>query len=328
MLKVSVIITTRSGGANLEKCLNSIMSQDYPRNEFEVIVIGDSLETLTEMVHKYRVKVLGVKLRPGAKRNLAAKIANGDILAFCDDDAVVHKNWLKNLLPFFISPKVAVVGGPNLTLHHATLRERCSGYIFSSFLGSAAMSARYVPRSITVREASETDLTSCNLAVKKSVLEEVGGFPEDIWPNEESILCHLVKKSGYKLMYVPNAIVWHNRRPVFIQHMRQNFRYGQGRGKMTKRHPDSVKLVHFMPLLFVLYVVAGGILSTILGQLVSSFYILTLLAYFAIALSESIRIAFKTHDYKAVLLLPLAFLLHHCSYGIGFLLGLIKKREN
>jgi len=57
---------------------------------------------------------------------------------------------------------------------------------------------------------------------------------------------------------------------------------------------------------------------------VKPLYTLILLTYSFVIVEESIRIVVKTHDYKAFPLLPMAFFLHHCSYGLGFMLGLMK----
>jgi len=322
---VSIIVVTRKGGEQLEECIKSILNQNYPYDRCRVIVVGDSDASiaLSSLAQKYGVRVIGLSGKPGAKRNIALKEVDSDIVVFCDDDVIVHREWLRTLIPYFTDSRVAVVGGPNLTPLHSNLRERCSGYIFSSFLGSAAMTARYLPDGTTVREADETDLISCNMAIRKSIFDRVGGFPEDIWPNEENILLHLIKKAGYRLLYVPNAIVWHRRRPVFLEHVKQNFRYGRGRGEMTRRHPDSVKPIHFLPSIFILLVIISLISSIIGNTLIKLIYVVALSAYFLIICVESLRISIGRRDYLAFFLLPAAFFLHHCSYGLGFIVGLI-----
>jgi len=323
---VSVVVITRWGGNRIEKCLKSLRDQRYPSDRYEVIVVSDVVSSgqLDALCRKYDAKLIQLNGMPGAKRNLGVRESKGEIMSFCDDDVTVDRDWIKALVNGFIDQLVAVVGGPNLTPPDAGLRQRSSGYIFSSFVGTATMAARYISNGLSVRSADETDLISCNMAARKSIVDEVGGFPEDIWPNEENIFLHLVKKAGYKLLYVPNAVVWHDRRPVFARHLKQNFSYGRGRGEMTKRHPDSVKLVHFMPSLFVIFLILGLAASLLMDFLVKPLYTLILLTYSFVIVEESIRIVVKTHDYEAFPLLPVTFFLHHCSYGLGFMAGLIK----
>lgn len=316
---VSVVIPVSANEETVEKCLDSIFSQDYPQEGFEVIVV-DSTNDLTKLCKKYPVRVINADVTPGAKRNIAAKEAKGAIIALCDDDVTVHRDWLKNLVSHFRDPKVAIVGGPNQNPPDANLRERCSGYIFSSFLGSASMSARYGSNITSPKEADETDLIACNMAVRKSLIEKFG-FPEEIWPNEENIFCYTVKKNGYRLIYEPNAIVWHHRRSIFLSHTQQVFRYGRGRGQMMKLFPDSAKMVHFLPLIFVISLIAGALLS-LLDNFFFMVYLTAVLTYFAVVLVTSAKIVVQKKDLKAFLILPPSFFLHHCAYGVGLFRGL------
>jgi succinoglycan biosynthesis protein ExoA len=320
---VSIIIPVSASPKTVEKCLASIYSQDYPRTDYEVILVGPTNHKNISL-HGFPVREINADVTPGAKRNIAVKKARGAIIALCDDDVTVHPQWLKNLVVHFKDPAVAVVGGPNENPLDATLKERCSGYIFSSFLGSASMSARYQSSRSAIREADETDLISCNMAVKKSVMEKCA-FPENIWPNEENIFCYHVKKNGYKLLYDSNAIVWHQRRPIFLPHLRQVFRYGRGRGQMMRLYPESKKDVFLLPSFFMLSLL-GGFLLSLINSFFLIVYIGALLTYAVTVLLISAKIAIKKNDYKAFLLLPLAFFLHHCTYGLGLLCGILFRR--
>jgi len=320
---VSIVIPVSADEKTVEKCLASMYSQDYPPDGFEVILVCSSSNNSISL--PFKVNKINADVSPGAKRNMAAKKARGSIIALCDDDVIVHSQWLKNLVLHFKDPMVAVVGGPNVNPLDATLKERCSGYIFSSFLGSAQMSARYHPNCSEIREADETDLIACNMAVRKSIMEKFA-FPENIWPNEENIFCHNVKRNGYKLLYDSNAVVWHRRRPIFLPHLKQVFRYGRGRGQMMRLCPESKRGVFILPSIFVLSLFAGFLLSLI-NSLFLVVYLGGLLTYAMIVLMTSARIAVQRKDFKAFLLLPVAFFLHHCAYGLGLLHGLLSNRK-
>lgn len=321
---VSIIIPVSASEKTIEKCLASIYSQDYPTNGFEVILVR-SKSSSNMRLSAFHVNEINANVSPGAKRNIAAKKARGDIIALCDDDVVVHPKWLRNLVSHFEDPLVAVVGGPNENPSDANLKERCSGYIFSSFLGSAQMCARYQPNGSSIREADETDLIACNMAVRKSVMEKFA-FPENIWPNEENIFCHNVKKSGYKLIYDSSAVVWHQRRPIFLPHLRQVFRYGWGRGQMMLLCPESKKGVFIIPSIFVLSLI-GGMLLSLVNSFFLIIYLSALLAYAVTVLVTSAKIAVQKNDFKGFFLLPAAFFLHHCAYGLGLLYGGLFRRK-
>jgi succinoglycan biosynthesis protein ExoA len=317
---ISVIIPVSTDEKVIKKCLESVFTQSYPASRFEVILVG-SFDNGASFCQSYPLEIINADVSPGAKRNMAAEKAKGTILALCDDDVVVDRDWLRNLASSFNDPMVAVVGGPNLNRPDASFKERCSGYIFSSFLGSASMSTRYRLTSSLVREAEESDLISCNMAVRKSVMEKFG-FPENIWPNEENIFCYNVKKNGYKLLYDPKAIVCHRRRSIFLPHIKQVFGYGRGRGQMMRMYPSSIKILNIFPSLFIVSLSAGALLSMLNG-FVFTIYSVALLTYFAIVILTSAKIAVQERDLKAFFMLPLAFLLHHCAYGLGVLKGLM-----
>lgn len=322
---VSVVIATRRGGELLERCVDSVLDQDYPKSKYEVIVVSDVPGVMAMERNHPPVRAVSAYVKPGAKRNLGAREARGEILAFCDDDVVVGRNWLRRLALHFTDDEVGVVGGVNLTPPDATLREQCSGYVLSSFLGSLAMRSRYTPDVSSPRAASEIDLISCNMAVRKEVHERTGGFPEDLWPNEENVFCHVVGKAGYRLVYDPHAVVWHRRRPLFVHHVRQVMRSGWGRAQMMKMHPDSIRAIFFLPLILVAGLLLGAPLSLV-SATARAVYAAALLSYLAIITLVSARIAHREVDLRAFFLLPPAFLLHHCAYGIGLLIGLVSRR--
>jgi len=321
---VSIVIPVSANENTVRKCLASIRDQDYPRDDYEVILVGSDRISDVELPD-LRVDRINADVSPGAKRNIAAKKARGSIIALCDDDVVVAPQWLRSLVSHFDDPLVAVVGGPNESPTEASLRERCSGYIFSSFLGSAQMSTRYGSKGTSIREADETDLIGCNMAVRKSVLEEFA-FPEDIWPNEENIFCHNVKKNGYRLLYDSKAVVWHHRRPVFVPHLQQVFRYGRGRGQMMRVCPDSKRGLFLLPSVFVLSLI-GGLLLSLLNPIFLWIYLGALLLYVVTVLVVSTAIAKREGDWKALLFLPAAFFLHHCAYGFGLIWGGVSRRK-
>ena len=105
------------------------------------------------------------------------------------------------------------------------------------------------------------DYPSCNLLVRADVLRAINGYRTDFWPGEDTLLCEdIVYGQGKRLVYDPWAIVYHHRRRLFGPHLRQLGRYAFHRGYFVKKSPKtSFKLSYFIPSLFVLGLVAGGI---------------------------------------------------------------------
>ena len=102
------------------------------------------------------------------------------------------------------------------------------------------------------------DFPSCNLFVRRAAFEAVGGFREDFWPGEDTLLCADLQRAGHTLWYDPRLVVWHHRRPVFGPHLRQIGRYALHRGFFARRVGlNSRRLSYHLPSLFLLGLVGG-----------------------------------------------------------------------
>jgi glycosyltransferase involved in cell wall biosynthesis len=114
----SVIIPTYNRPRHVRGCLRALTQQNYPRQQFEVIVVDDgSLEPLERAVDPYRERLTVTLLRqrnagPGAARNTGASVARGQYLAFTDDDCRPPSDWLRQPRhsPFGRTPP-APIGG-------------------------------------------------------------------------------------------------------------------------------------------------------------------------------------------------------------------------
>lgn len=249
---------------------------------------------------------------------MAIDYAKGEIFAFIDDDAYPAKDWLKNAIRNFADPIIAAVGGPAITAPDDNLRQKASGIIYSSFLGSGRNIYRYLPKD--KREVD--DYPSCNFLVRKSVMQELGGFKTNFWPGEDSKLCFDITQSlNKKIIYDPEVLVYHHRRPLFMPHLKQVANYALHRGYFVKRYPQtSFRISYFVPTLFLWVVITGGILSIFLAWL-RIIYLWGISLYFLLVFIFSIC--------KDLRLIPLVFfgiILTHLTYGFYFLKGLFSRK--
>ena len=241
---VSIIIPTKNNGDILEKCLASIQNLDYPKDEYEVIIVdGHSTDGTVEIVKKYGCKVVYEdKGRISYARDLGVKHAEGEFIAFTDADCVVDRNWLKELIRHFADENVAAVGGPNITPEDDTEFARCVGEVLS-FLSKPG--ARYGLREERRREIYHNP--TCNVMYKKEVLEEVGGFNHNLITVDDEELDYRIRRKGYKILYTPKAIVYHYRRPTWKKFAKMAWNYGIGRMQAIKLHRDMGKWYHYTP---------------------------------------------------------------------------------
>lgn len=262
------------------------------------------------------------RVSPGIKRDLAAKSAAGEVLVFLDDDSYPEKGLLDVARQAFADPRVVAAGGPAQTPPSDSFWQRVSGAVFlSRFAGGAP--ERYVP-SGPVREVD--DWPSVNLMVRKDDFLKVGGFDSAYWPGEDTKLClDLIKKTGKKIVYRPDMLVWHHRRAGLAAHLRQVGGYGLHRGYFAKRYPEtSLRAAYFAPsalLLFALWTLFGPALPEPFSGLIVFGW-----AAYGAALATAVYDMAK-HEPLSVSLCAAAYaFLTHLVYGARFLQGLFTRK--
>jgi len=312
---------------------------DYP--DFEIIILPDS-DIGTVPVNSYGTASVKAKsnhyqetvpfskgavpiiviptgtVSPANKRDVALKYAKGEILAFIDDDAYPQKDWLKNAAKNFLGPEVAAVGGPAVTPTEDNMRQKASGLVYASFLVSAKFVYRYLPKD----RQEVDDYPSCNFLVRKSIMQELGGFKTSFWPGEDTKLClDITKQLGKKIIYDPEVLVYHHRRPLFLPHLRQIANYALHRGYFVKRYPQtSLRISYFIPSVFLLFLATGGIFALFFSSLRTTyFFILSLYLLLVVIFSINKGLRFT-------LLILFGTILTHLTYGFYFVRGLLSQR--
>jgi GT2 family glycosyltransferase len=245
--------------------------------------------------------------------------AKGEILAFLDDDAFPSPDWLKNAAPHFQNEEVAAVGGPAVTPQSDNVKQKASGFVYSSFLGGGNHRYRYFPTSL--REVD--DYPTCNLLVRKSTLEELGGFGSLFWPGEDTVLClNITQKLGKKIIYDPGVLVYHHRRPLFLPHLKQIKNYALHRGYFVKHFPEtSLKLSYLLPSLWVSALV-GGLVISLFHSFMTVFFLSMVLVYLGLVFLSGIR----PKDLRLSLLVFPGIILTHLTYGTFFIQGLVVRK--
>lgn len=261
------------------------------------------------------------EIAPPYKRDMGLSQARGEILAFIDDDAYPVKNWLSNAVKNFVDPKVAAVGGPAVTPNEDNLMQQASGLVYSSFVVGNIYAYRYVPK----KRIEIEDYPTCNLLIRRQIMQQVGGFNVCFWPGEDTKVClEITKKLHYKIIYDPEVLVYHHRRMLFIPHLKQIANYAVHRGYFVKIFPEtSFKFAYFIPSIFIVSLILGAGLAWLFPGLRIA-YLLFISLYLVIVLLSSL--------FKNIFLIPLVFLgsiLTHLTYGVCFLKGLflLKLKE-
>lgn len=256
---------------------------------------------------------------PSQQRNRAAKEAIGDVLYFLDDDSLILPENLALCSGDMSDPSVAVVGGPSLTPEGDSWLQQLFGSALASAFGSGAVHYRYHAHGNT-RVTTDKELILCNLAVRRSLFIELGGFNERLYPNEENEFLGRVAAAGYTLLHDPSMIVFRSQRRTLKAFIRQMFSYGRGRGQQTLL-TASFSFTSFIPLFFVVYIVLALICIKYVLLLVP------LVIYLCATFLSSLQVLLGTGRLYA-LLLPGIYLLMHIVNGVGLLWGLLRGKPD
>lgn len=319
MIKYSFIIPVKE--INLYIRTNILKILSFKRKDFEIIIYPD--EITKEIWPKTR-QIASGPVGPALKRNLAIRDAKGKILIFIDDDAYPKNDFLEILEKDFEDSKIVAVGGPAVTPKESQFWQRVSGATFLSSL-SGGFPERYRP---VGRKKFVADWPSVNLSIRKSIFADLGGFRGDYWPGEDTKLgFDLLMKKNIQILYDPELIVYHHRREGIMKHAKQIGAYGLHRGFFVKKYSaTSLNWRYFLPSLFVLFIIIGGI-GSFFSRNILLLYIFGWSIY-AVALVNAFIDIYR-HEKNILITLAASYyiFLTHIIYGLRFLEGLIFVRN-
>lgn len=321
-----IIVDYKKDNPLVVECLDHIIKQTY--TNFETILLTDYPVSLKypKLIKKSYGKYVG----PAVKRDDGVKIANGEIVAFIDDDAYPDSQWLRQIAGSFTDPQVAAVGGPGMTPPGSTWQEEVSGWFSASPIGGGPFTFRFLPG----KKMDVDDYPSMNLSVRKSDFLKVGGFDSNYWPGEDTKLClDLVHKLHKKIIYNPKAVVYHHRRPLWRPHFRQNGNFGVHRGYFARILPQtSFKLEYFGPsflLLGLFYLIIfrlTGIENAFLSAVYSIGSALFILYLLAIIINGAWIAKMSGNLIYGALSIPVT-LATILWYGLKFIQGFLSPRK-
>ncbi len=215
---VSVIINTLDRAPSLARTLSSLGQLRYPN--FEVIVVRGPCTDGTDGV----LALFGGRIRTAVceqanlamSRNIAARMAGGEILAFLDDDTIPEPDWLDHLVAGFADSGVGAVGG-------FIRDQRGIGFQYRTIVANRFAEVRGSADPDCPRAPGEyLSPTGANFAVRREFLLSIGGFDEEYaYFLEETDVNLRLHERGWSLVYRPEAEVHH-------KHLENSVRYSDG----------------------------------------------------------------------------------------------------
>lgn len=236
----SIVIPTYNRAPVLQKCLNALAVVDMNGKSCDVIIIdNNSNDSTFDTVSRFAQAQIKIDIRCireekqgiSYARNRGVLEAKGEIVCFLDDDSPPTASWLINLLKGFSDPRVGCIGGPSILDYQGQqrplwlqgdLQGLLSGYILSYEVPTQILSSNQFP-------------IGCNMAIRKSLFSELGLFKTDLGRNgldvlaaDDTEMVERISKHGYKVIYEPNACVYHLVSP---ERLEKEYIYRIGRGR-------------------------------------------------------------------------------------------------
>ena len=313
MPRFSIIIPVYNRIDEVEDLLKSLSLQSC--KDFETIIVEDgSSAPCDKVVEKYSSQMdvkYFFKENEGRSiaRNYGLERATGDYFIFFDSDCVIPVDYFKILSVALDKNPVDCFGGPDAAHESFSSTQKAINYSMTSFLttggirGGKIQLEKFVPRTF-------------NMGYSRKVWETVGGFREMF--SEDIDMSTRIRQAGFSIGLIREAYVFHKRRVNMRLFARQVYVFGMSRITLKLLYPDSLKIVHTLPALFVI----GSIFLIVLACIISWWYITPFLAYFlaifatALASTRSFTIACKA--------LP-ASLIQLYGYGCGFINAFTRK---
>lgn len=202
-----------------------MMNQSFSLDAYEIIVVDNaSTDNTKETVDRFNLNsetkiVYTIESRLGLHhaRHAGARIAQGHILVFCDDDIAASHGWLDAISQSFSEENVGLVTGKILPLYEEKPPEWLNFLWTETHYGRSLGFLSLLDLGDNIKEIPPTYCYGCNFAIKKTILYECHGFNPDGVPQEnirfrgdgETSLARIVSKKNYRIIYTPQALIRH-----------------------------------------------------------------------------------------------------------------------
>ena len=221
----SIVVPTYQRPVQLAACLQALSRLDYAREQFEVIVVDDGSKTPPEALVTSFQNSLHVRLLlhrhtgPAAARNAGAMRAQGQYLAFTDDDCAPAADWLHALSARFQRMPDHLIGGRIINALPENLYSTASQLVVDYM---------YAYHNRGLNDANF--LASNNLAVPADRFRAIGGFDTrfSLAAGEDREFCDRWRHHGYDTTYAPEVLVYHTHHLILRSFWRQQGHYGRG----------------------------------------------------------------------------------------------------
>ncbi len=319
---VTVIVPVRNEARFIAGTIRQLVDQDYPVDRFEVLVVDGRSDDATRMIvsemaaiHR-QVRVLD---NPGrlssAARNVGLASCRGELIVVIDGHCELEgRDHLRNMVDAFQRSGADCLGRPQpLDVTGSSTLQRAIAAARSSWLGHHPASFIYAD------EERFVPARSVAVAYRREVFDRVGGFDERFDACEDVELNCRVDHAGLRCFFTPQVRVRYFPRSSLAGLFRQMARYGRGRVRLLRKHPETFSPGGFLPAAWLAGLLTGPVLAIALPPMWWIFGV-AIAVYLAAVLSTSVVIAARRGEPRLLGWLPWVFAAVHAGAGWGVLM--------
>jgi len=319
---VSIIVPCRNEERFVDRCLDSIIAQDYPKDKLEVLVVdGMSEDGTREIVEEYAKRHPFIRLLDNPEKitpcafNLGIKRAKGSFIAIVGAHNYISNNYLSTAVDYLQSNEVDGVGsfGVCIPIDNKFISKPISIVMQSKFgVGSSF-------RTNCPKEVVSAD-TVASPVYKREVFKKIGLFDEDLVRGQDAEINARLRKNGGIIILVPEVVSYYYARDSLGKLWKQHFQYGYFKPLLVKKVGKIFTLRQLIPPLFVGSLIASLVSSAFFKPLFGLFLFVSG-SYIIANLGFSFKLSFEK-GLEYLFALPSVFATLHFSYGIGYLKGI------
>lgn len=230
----TVVIPARNAAGEIGRCVEAVLAQDVPPDHLRVVVVDNrSTDKTAEEARSAGARVVREDRLASsyAARNRGVAEAESEWVAFTDADCVPDPSWLRTLLAPPIPENVGAVVGEVEALEFETPVQR--------------LVERHgiMRHAVTLPAKALPSFSTANVAIRTSLLRELGGFREDVrFFGDMEFSWRMQIERGATVLFRPEAVVRHRHRRTWGAFWRQAVQHGRGVALMRRNYPDRYRI--------------------------------------------------------------------------------------
>ncbi len=322
MIEISIICPTYNEEKYIEQCIQSILQQDVDKSTIELLYVdGRSTDKTREIIKSYQEKYPFIQLIDNPDRtvpfamNYGIKAAKGDIIMRIDAHSEFPPRYISILKEQLIALNADNVGALIHTLpaNNSIIAQSIASAISSVF----GVGNSYYRIGITKIKEVDTVPFGC---FRREIFDKIGYYDTALIRNQDDELNARIIKNGGKIYLLPELVIKYYARDTIKKTRKMYYQYGLFKPLVNKKIGRPTTLRQFFPMLFIIGLILGFILSFI-HPIFLYIYIATVVLYCAGSIFFSIK---DSKEKKEIVYLPYIYLNIHFAYGWGYLIGIFK----